>query len=667
MLLAVFTIVVVKLIKFPKIELKLKFNKNIQQLYRADIDGLRGLAVISVLLHHVGFFAFSGGFVGVDIFFVISGFLITRIIIDEIVHKKNFSLLAFYTRRARRILPALYFTLFISTIFAFILFAPEHYERFSGALIATSLGFSNLYYIGEVSYFGVNSIYKPLLHTWSLGVEEQFYLIWPITLFTILRFSNGLFLAVLMIIFFLTSLTLAWLFQYSASGFYFPLFRFYELIIGASMVWVIRFQPQKAIFLESIFILGLLILFYSIFNFSEEMPFPSIYALLPCIGAALIIYAGTAKHSRIILANRFMVKTGLISYSLYLIHWPIIVFYNYYFYGDVGELKTTLIILSSFFIALLMWRFVEQPFRRQPDGSMRFSNRVFGISFFIFAFLLIVPSINSWSNNGWDWRFKEIDYTSLLKQSGEDIILHEKFTEQTNLTEFSDDPSYLNILVVGDSHSDDIASAIFQNVHQKSKIQVVRLYFDERCFVKNTLTKSLAATLLRSAVKPAKAVCKEYKQKLESSNFFSKADLILSANKWSSDNITALENIIIYLKDMSDAKIILIGQNANFTQSLESRIVRVGLGENLNKLSYKLLQPYTENASKILKDMADNLNIKFLERFSFVCNKLKRSCLMANAEGSLLYRDDNHWSVNGQKYFGSLLVNEMMNREFLRN
>ena len=219
-----------------------------------------------------------------------------------------------------------------------------------------------------------------------------------------------------------------------------------------------------------------LILFYSIFNFSEEIPFPSIYALVPCIGTALVIYAGTAKHFRIILANRFMVKIGLISYSLYLIHWPIIVYFNYYFYGDVGELKTTLIILSSFFIALLMWRFVEQPFRRRPDGSMKLSNRVFGISFFILALLLIVPSINAWLNNGWGWRFEELDYTSLLKQSEENYILHEKLAEQTNLTEFSDDPSYFNILVVGDSHSDDIASAIFQNMHQ-IRIKCFTYYF----------------------------------------------------------------------------------------------------------------------------------------------------------------------------------------------
>ena len=147
--------------------------------YKPHIDGLRAIAVVGVMLFHFGFENFPGGFVGVDLFFVISGFLITRIIINEFLYTGTFDFISFYLRRARRIIPALYFTLLITFVFSIIILSPQHLQQFGSSLIYAVFGVSNIFFWKESSYFDTTSIYKPLLHTWSLGVEEQFYIVWP--------------------------------------------------------------------------------------------------------------------------------------------------------------------------------------------------------------------------------------------------------------------------------------------------------------------------------------------------------------------------------------------------------------------------------------------------------------------------------------------------------
>ena len=159
--------------------------------YRPDIDGLRALAVLCVIFYHLGFESFSGGYVGVDVFFVISGYLITNLIVDEVKETKSFNFANFYVRRARRLFPALFFTCLLSFIFAFLLFSPLHFDRFGGALTSTMMSISNFFFWNESGYFNASSDFKPLLHTWSLSVEEQFYFLWPATLvFLLIRASK---------------------------------------------------------------------------------------------------------------------------------------------------------------------------------------------------------------------------------------------------------------------------------------------------------------------------------------------------------------------------------------------------------------------------------------------------------------------------------------------
>jgi len=352
-------------------------------MYRADIDGLRSLAVLSVLFFHVGYDSFSGGFVGVDVFFVISGFLITRIICTEIIKNNSFCFKNFYIRRARRLLPSLFVTFAICFIFAFLLYSPSSLQRFGNSLMSSVFFVSNIFFWNESGYFDTSSIFKPLLHTWSLSVEEQFYILWPIILLLILKIKGSYAMPLLIILIGLISLIAnliiddnyheffspfingetVWFADVKSSLFYLTPFRMFEFTIGAITVWAIKFQPSNKLLIESIPIIGLLFILWSIFTYTEKMIFPSIYGLLPCIGSSLIIYSEKPTFARKLLDNQPAVIIGLISYSLYLIHWPIIVFYHSFTYVDFTQAEKALICVISIFIAYLMYIFVEKPFR----------------------------------------------------------------------------------------------------------------------------------------------------------------------------------------------------------------------------------------------------------------------------------------------------------------
>ena len=296
--------------------------------YRPDIDGLRAVAVLSVILYHAGFSTFRGGYTGVDVFFVISGFLITRLLTREIESTGRIDFYSFYLRRVRRLLPAFFFTLICSSFFAFWVLSPLQLENYGASLIHSVISSSNIYFYLDSGYFDTSADLKPLLHTWSLGVEEQFYVIWPFILFVgskvILKKKKSL-LPLLVILAGLVSLFFAEFLipRYPDAVFYLMPFRIFEFAIGAILVWFGPIKQLKPIILDGLLLLGLVLIGCSIFGYSGTTIFPGVSALLPCIGAALCIYSGHALHVGKVLRNRVAVSVGLISYSLYLAHWPV--------------------------------------------------------------------------------------------------------------------------------------------------------------------------------------------------------------------------------------------------------------------------------------------------------------------------------------------------------
>lgn len=342
--------------------------------YRREIDGLRAVAVVPVILFHAGFESFQGGFVGVDVFFVISGYLITSIIAAE-VERDDFSIARFYERRARRILPALYLVMAVCVPLAWMWLLPRDMEDFSQSLVAVSVFLSNVLFWSETGYFATASELKPLLHTWSLAVEEQFYVLFPLLLAFLWRFGKTRVSIVLTVTMAISlAAAQAWSTTNPAAAFFLLPTRAWELAMGALLALAVPRQPmfKQKTAAEILSCAGLLLIAWSIATLDKDTPFPGIHALPSTVGTALIIafgWPGTAMGR--MLGSRLLVAIGLISYSAYLWHQPLFAFARHRSITEPTD--AVLLALSALALALaaLSWRFVERPFRKNEAFSRR--------------------------------------------------------------------------------------------------------------------------------------------------------------------------------------------------------------------------------------------------------------------------------------------------------
>jgi peptidoglycan/LPS O-acetylase OafA/YrhL len=360
--------------------------------YRPEIDGLRTVAVMPVIFFHAGLDLFSGGFVGVDVFFVISGYLITSILIDDL-QKGRFSIARFYERRARRILPALFFVMLCCAPFAWAWMLPSQMEDFGKSVIAVVFFASNILFWQDIDYFALAAEDNPLLHTWSLAVEEQFYIFFPILLLWLWRFGrNPAFYTVLGIC--IASLLLAELGARTAPGatFYLLPTRAWELGAGSLCAFVLnRRGPLSNGYLAAA---GLLAVLLAATLYDKTTPFPSLYALLPVVGTALIIlYAGPSTLVGKLLSLRGMVAIGLISYSAYLWHQPLFAFARIRSLTTPSEPLMIALSLLALGLAYLSWRFVEAPFRRKSGMWLPARRQVFAASLLASLALCIAGGI----------------------------------------------------------------------------------------------------------------------------------------------------------------------------------------------------------------------------------------------------------------------------------
>ncbi len=341
--------------------------------YRPDIDGLRALAVVAVVLFHYRVPGFWGGYVGVDVFFVISGYLITGLILKETTEGR-FSLRSFYERRIRRIFPALFATLAVATVLAALLFFPVSFARFGKSLLATAFFASNLEFWREAGYFDVAADQKPLLHLWSVAVEEQFYLVFPALLLLIGARSRWRLTAAIGAIFAASLACSLWSVRHApTAGYYLLPSRMWELMLGALLAIGAVTVPDIRRLPALASAAGLALIGYAVFAFRHETAFPGAAALVPCVGTALVIVAGEASPPNRMLSLRPIVFVGLISYSLYLWHWPIYVFARAALFRAPTPIEATCLIALSFTLAVLSWNYVERPFR---SGSFRWPRPV---------------------------------------------------------------------------------------------------------------------------------------------------------------------------------------------------------------------------------------------------------------------------------------------------
>lgn len=436
--------------------------------YRPDIDGLRAVAVLLVLAYHVGIYRLRGGFVGVDVFFVISGFLIGSIILGDLA-KDRFSLAGFYERRIRRIFPALVVVLLAVSLLSYKFFLPIEFMEFGKSLLAATFSVSNILFLNQSSYFDTPASMKPLLHTWSLAVEEQFYLFLPLFLMAIRKLSirRQRFLVILVAaISFVVSAFGA--FQNKEATFYLAHTRAWELLLGTLLAMDVFPHPSTSMSRNFASLTGIAFILFAGFSFTTATPFPGATALFPCVGAALIIAAGQSGSSAVgwALSTKPAVFLGMISYSLYLWHWPLIVFQkaNGLLARGLSPNATKFALIgASLILATLSWRFVEVPFRgRRFQFPRKTIFRIAGAA----AAILVVIGFGILLTRGAPSRYPEeavkvasfLDNTDRVTDAqyrvGKCFITsknsYEDFDPSVCLTL---DPQKHNDLLIGDSHA----------------------------------------------------------------------------------------------------------------------------------------------------------------------------------------------------------------------
>jgi len=435
----------------------------IHQKYRPDIDGLRSLAILPVVVYHAFPGLVPGGFIGVDIFFVISGYLISTIIFSSLEHNR-FSILEFYIRRIRRILPALTLVLLASIIAGWYLLLPNEFESLGLHVAASAAFFQNIMLWNEVGYFDDPANSKPLLHIWSLAVEEQFYVVWPILIIVTWKYKqNFLWITTLVtIISFAVNINLSS--SNSSSAFYLPLPRFWELMIGAILAYIYLHKPKLLGAYENTkSFIGVALILLSLVLINDTKIFPGWYVVLPVLGTALLISSSNnAWLNSKIFSNKLMVGMGKISYPLYLWHWPLLS-YIFIVNPEPSSASRLIIIIIAVALSITTYFFVEFPFRKKGSPKAR--------SFALLLLITITGLIGSyiWKSNGELTRIyneqhelldkeRNIQFSSLRKSDGScekynNLIPVKREVCLSNTSE-------PEILFVGDSHAMALYSSI---------------------------------------------------------------------------------------------------------------------------------------------------------------------------------------------------------------
>ena len=633
--------------------------------YRSEIDGLRALAILPVVFFHAGFGFFQGGFVGVDIFFVISGYLITTIILTESENKK-FSYINFYERRARRIMPALYLVMFFSIIAAWLLLFPADFKYFSESLVATSLFSSNILFMLKSGYWGSANELVPLLHTWSLAVEEQYYIFFPIFLLAMWNFRKRWILSALIIIALISLLLSVWMAEAKPTANFFLIFtRAWELAIGASIsfYFVYRKNTMKTIlnnrYIDEILgLTGILLIVYAVLFFNDSTPFPSFYALIPTIGAALIIVF--TSHSTLVgkfLGSKPLVGIGLLSYSTYLWHQPIFAFSRH---AAIDTLSTEIylaLILLTVTLSYISWKYIESPFRNRKIISRKFI-----FSFTIIGGLLFIAfGITGHMNNG----FKQRTTLSGLPFDGLDAPLdpNHGLGSNCNLTNQCKTSNHPKVLLWGDSFAKHLAGGLqysstalnFQQVTSDSCRPVLDISI-VGSFGNGTLvrTKKWAQECVshNNSIFDYIKSNKDIEYIILASPFaFTKKIYTKDSTKDYSDDLVFkyFRDMVEKLRSIGKKPIFIAPPPNNWKDIGRCSIKSMALGMNPNTCDFdsNSYSEYTRNAYTIMQAVEKFAPVVKME--DFICENGTCDVIMDDV---VLYRDTYHLTKRGSEYLG---------------
>ena len=626
--------------------------------YRPEIDGLRALAVFSVIFYHLeisilGNIFLSGGFIGVDIFFVISGYLISAIILKELESKGSFSFLRFYERRARRLLPTLFFIMFVSIPFAYYYLITASLIDYSKSILYSIFFTSNIYFLfTKQLYADVTSLLKPFLHTWSLSLEEQFYIIFPFIIFFSFKFIKK-YLLILFIFLALISYAFSIILEsvHPSLSFYLIFSRGWELIFGV-IISIIenKYKREKYQKFSNFFIfLGFLLLFLSLFFFNNSMSHISIYLVFPIIGTSLIIwYSNKNNLFTKILSSRALVGFGLISYSLYLWHYPIFAFARIGNYFQNSFIFISMIILITILLSILSYIYIEKPFRNREKISLRlFLILISSIFIFIISFTII-----SFYEKGFYKRYITVD--NYIYDNSYYLNQWRNYENEIGSPRFID-LKKINILIVGDSNGRDLFNSINLNKNLFPEY--------EFSFYRDKISDFIKFFDLRE----------KEKIRFKFQNFFNNnieynlknANIIILSYEWQKSDLENLEKVIKNIKNKN--KIIVTGNTPHFPTSFQD-IHNLTIVDKFilnkkrfpnNKEKIQLEELYYEKndihylaLNNLIKEISDKYNVKYLEKNDYVCNAIKKRCDVFTESNDKIYWDSGHYTLEGAKYLG---------------
>ncbi|WP_407208763.1 acyltransferase family protein [Citrobacter sedlakii] len=378
-------------------------QKTASRFYQPDVDGLRTVAVLLVLLFHVGFSSIGGGFVGVDIFFVISGYLITGILVSG-MEKGTYKYTTFIASRISRLYPTLLFILIMCLILGFLIFTPNDYKELGISSLYSALSISNFHFMLGAGYFDTSSEVNPLLHTWSLSVEQQFYLIWPIVIFVAMKSGRKLALTLIVIAGIMSLLASQMMTKINPTQNYFMMpYRIFEFAAGGILFFIPNDKARNKLISTILFLVGFTLIVYPAFYFNKSTPFPGLNAMIPVVGSCLCILFSKHSPAGYLLRNKLFVSIGIVSYSVYLIHWPVLVFYKYYVFRPINTFEKISIVVVSVLLAYVSYHFIENKFRR----INLFSLNKMCVSFAIALVSVLLTSNLIYKHDGYSFRVNE--------------------------------------------------------------------------------------------------------------------------------------------------------------------------------------------------------------------------------------------------------------------
>jgi peptidoglycan/LPS O-acetylase OafA/YrhL len=672
--------------------------------YRPEIDGLRAIAVSAVILYHaqitiLGHQPFKGGFIGVDIFFVISGYLITSIILKELVTTGSFSFKHFYERRIRRILPALLFVMLVSLPFAWMYLLPSSFVDFSKSILY-SLGFSsNFYFHYSGQQYGAESgLLKPFLHTWSLSVEEQFYIFFPIILLITFKYLRKYFVHIL-IIGFVVSLGLAeWTTRnYPSVSFYFLHTRMWELLVGSILAYfeIINSKRSENKILNSILpISGLLLIVLTIIFFKTYFPHPSLHSLPAVIGVCLIIWFSDPSGivSRL-LSTKLFVGIGLISYSLYLWHYPIFAFARINYLFEIHILFYTIIL---FILSITSFYFIEKPARNK-----NFKFRFILISNIIIISILIILNLNVIFKDGFKDRvpsiiqnnYTEDTWNQLKNDNGEYCF------DNLKVCRFNKDLTD-KIYLLGDSHISTLSVDLKSRVTKK-RYQFITSLVGGCIYFPNF-------DLIRNTGQVNKNCNNEYFQKIKKDLLNEKSLILITggrlplyiSNYFFDNEEGGIEKVVgrdtkwdatyIPNKNFKYDSIQISFKNEISELSKKHKVIliypipEVGLNPkrkifvNLdNKFSKEHILDYFTTSYEVYKkrtkssfDLLDSIqgeNIYRVYPHTLFCDTIIKDRCVTHDDKNIFYADDDHPSLKGAEMINDLIIKEIEKIELKSN